>query len=479
MINNTEAEALHAFLTEGGPVSRGDLPSNLPDQFSTERTEHLNCPVTGCLDDVEVLEETDETYLIRCHSYHNSEVPKGDILCDPHFEAVLTEVARSVDLSPKHFTGDRLPQQAKLRTQEGVNIYLVYAPRDDLRVVKRVYEDAIETQSPSLLLLPRNEIMSAVEIQYLFSTRHLVQVVPVKRLSESSLLEETIRTIRAFEDFHQDILTKRFGDDVDKVREQAVRNPSYILSLLSNLRMLRKNKEIKKGDGSLLENVSEATFMHLFPTLPGRGGEDDTSKSLPDNLFYIWEEGSYESVDYEPILGIVDTKSGATANFGSEKVKGKQQDYVEAAKKYSFKNGSVAHIFLVLDFDGQQELNYYDRMKQEYEENMYMLVLTVDAFLTLFAAYLSAVFSNELRLTSGDFTRAVYPLFHQETLFKDDYENIRWTYREVGQLEEKYQRKYNERPDLLVITREAVLKHFRNLTSSDSEIEEILERYFL
>jgi hypothetical protein len=218
--------------------------------------------------------------------------------------------------------------------------------------------------------------------------------------------------------------------------------------------------------------------MHLFPTQPERGGEADSGANLPDNVFYLWEEGSYGHIDYEPILGLVDTKSGQEANFGQEKVRGKHDDYVKGARKISFKHGSVGHIFLILDIDGQQEIKFYDRMQDDYEENMYMIVLTLDALITIFSAYLSSVVSNELKLNAASFNRAIYPLFHRDTYNSEPFEHLRRVFREVGQQPEEYRMKLLERPGLMVINRDVVIEHFNTLIEGPTELEEILNRYF-
>ncbi|WP_254547384.1 hypothetical protein [Halomarina pelagica] len=472
-------DPIRSFIGHGKPVPLDDVPEALRDtQYVEERLiEPSECPTCG--DGVIIVDETDDAYEVRCHSNHFRTVAKSErIRYVPSFDRLLRDIAAELDIEVTSINDDNLPRYVIGKTSRAFTLYLVYAPRHYEDTIKEIYEDAIELGQPSILITPRNTISEIVELQFLFSVGHLVQAVPFQKIGESELLTDYLDTAEQIERLDEDVMAKRFGDDIDELRKRVKANPKYILSILSNIRMLRENGEIGPGSGELLENTAEAVFMHLFPTQPARGGEADSGENLPDNVFYIWEEGNYDFIDFEPILGLVDTKSGKDANFAKEPVSGKHDDYVKSARKLSFKHGSVAHIFVVLDIDGQQEIKFHDRMKPSYEENMYLIVLTLDALVTIFAAYLSSVVSNELKLNMANFSRAVYPLFHRDTFNSEEFQHLRRIFREVGQEPEVYQMKLLERPDLMVINDKVVMEHLRTLIEGPAEVEEILSQYF-
>lgn len=478
-MNQQLIEPLHSFIEHGKPVQLEAVPDALKStEYVEERLiEPSECPT--CEDGVIIVDETDEEYEIRCHSNHFRTIAKSDrVRYVPTFYRLLREIAAELEIEIKAVDDSNLPRYVVGETSSNLLLYLVYAPRHYEDTVKDIYEDAIERGQPSILITPKNTISDIVDLQFVFSVGHLVQAVPFQKINESELLSEYLDTAEQIEQIDENVMIKRFGDEVGDLRKRVKANPKYILSILSNIRMLRENGEIGPGSGELLENTAEAVFMHLFPTQPERGGEANSGQNLPDNVFYIWEEGSYDNVNYEPILGLVDTKSGKDANFAKETVHGKHDGYVKSARKLSFKQGSVAHIFLVLDVDGQQEIKFHDRMKSNYEDNMYMVVLTLDALVTIFAAYLSNVVSNELKLNVTSFSRAIYPLLHRATFNSEQYRHLRRVFRQVGQQPEEYQMKLLERPDLMVVNKDVVIEHFSSLIEGPAEVEDILDRYF-
>jgi len=478
-MNQTLIDPVHSFIEHGKPVPLEEVPESLKDtRYVEDRLiEPSECPT--CSDGVIIVDETEDAYEIRCHSNHFRTVEKSDrIRYVPSFDRLLRNIATELDIEVTSIDDNHLPRYVVGETSRDFVLYMVYAPRHYEDTIKDIYEDAIERGQPSILITPRNTISEIVELQFLFSVGHLVQAVPFQKIGESELLADYLDTAEQIEQLDENVMAERFGDDVDELRKRVKANPKYILSILSNIRMLRENGEIGPGSGELLENTAEAVFMHLFPTQPERGGEADSGENLPDNVFYIWEEGSYDLIDFEPILGLVDTKSGKDANFAKEPVSGKHDGYVKSARKLSFKHGSVAHIFLVLDIDGQQEIKFNDRMRSDYEENMYMVVLTLDALITVFAAYLSSVVSNELKLNAASFSKAIYPLLHRDTFNSEEFQHLRRIFREVGQTPEEYQMKLVERPDLLVINNDVVIEHLSTLIEGSAEVEDILSRYF-
>lgn len=476
-------EALQTFLAMERPVEEERVPASVDPVHSEELMQPPSmCGVNGCDSEARVLEE-DDHYLVRCYanSSHIERIDKEDrVRYRPDFETILTELATDLNLSASAYTDGALPQYGLLRTEQDIDIAVLYGPNDYERTIRDLLQQTIEQGNPCLIFTPREEISDIVELQSVYGIGYLAYAAPFEQAANGPQLHETLQTIRDVHALNQQVLTEQFGEDPNEFTVKANRNPSYILSELSQLKVLRANGEIRTGDGSRLEKIAEAAFSHLFSVKAGFGGEDTVGEVEPDNLFYIHEEGSHGTTDFEPILGIVDTKSGRSANFAQEKVEGKHERYVKRTRRYAFHSAAVAHIFVVLDVQGQQEIGFYDRMQSHYDEDMYMVVLTIDAFLALMAAYLSATLSNELSLDTGSFTRAVYPLLHRETFNASENQYLRTQTRDVGRTEEEqaaYDQAYAERPGLIVITRDVVITHLEQTISGAGEIERLLEAY--
>jgi hypothetical protein len=239
------------------------------------------------------------------------------------------------------------------------------------------------------------------------------------------------------------------------------------------MRLLRLAGELPQSSGTRLEKVAESVFSHLFVTNRGSGGEDDRGSNLPDSLFLISKNAIPEG--YESVLGIVDTKSGKDASFGSEPVEGKHDEYLNRARRESVGADLRAHIFVVLGFDGQKEFDFFDEMASNYKEGEYMIIFTDEALSMIMSAYLSHTLSNELKLVHGNFNAVIYPFFSPEQFRDADLGEI---IREVGQKPEEYRRRYQERNNLIIVTSEVVRKRIRDCCESPGDAEGLLNSYF-
>lgn len=394
---------------------------------------------------------------------------------DLHFESILESIARYIgsSISDGSIENRTMPKYLSCLTEDGLKIVLLVSPANIQRAVTEIYSDTIRENVPTLLVTAESRIDPLLELQSVFSTGSLVYTVPLQSFSyEPEYVRKPIDTLLDIHDIENKFLAHRFDDDPDRLITRVNSNPRYILSELNHMRLLRKNKELPQSSGTRLENAAEVALSQLFPALPGAGGEEDRGASVPDRLFYIPEDKDTKA---DSILGVIDTKSGDTANFGSEEAKGKHDEYLELAQRSSINADWVAHTFIVLEFDGQQELEFHQKMSEFYRDNDFMLVITADALAILLSAYLSASVSNELQLIHGDFRSATYPLFNPEK-FQDT--GLKAIERPVGQNPEKYRDEYLMRHDLVILHRGVVQRHFENCLESPKEIERIFELYF-
>lgn len=473
-------ESLDEIITieEGSTLRSGDDIPHVDELFEKDfLTEEVNPPgkCPECNANTEV-ERVDNQFLVKCDLGHIKEIPIDErTRYKPNFQHILESISELLDRNLQNYSSVNLPRFAKAHTDDGSNVFLVVSPGDLKKTVNEICLDTLSDQTPALLIIPSDDFSTVFEVQSLFSSGNLIYTVPFEELTETEMIKEQLQTMEDIRKFEDDILRDRLGDDVNPVVNRIDSNPRHILAELNHMGMMRKHGILKPGEGTRLEKVGESAFSHIFPTLAGRGGEDDVAENLPDNLFYI-PELTDDQNEYERIVGIVDTKSGEDANFSQESVTGKHDEYIRLARKQSIPSDSIAHIFLVLDIDGLQEIKFYDKMKEHYNQNEYLIVLMVDAFLSIMSAYLSTTVSGEIRLSKGDFRKSIYPLFHRDSFNEI---NLASETREVGRSQEEYDEEYLSRPDLMVITKDIVLQHLRNESEGVGDVERILEGYYM
>lgn len=440
------------------------------------------CPHSDCSASCSV-ERTDEKLQIICdldENPHEKVVPADEYrYYKIAFKPIIREIAQYANHSIEEgsFDDSTLPGYVSAQIEEDVQIVLLVSPSNYQQTAASIYLDALSADTPTLLVTPEQNIDPLLTLQSLFACGSLVFIVPFTILEEDEeYIQKPVNVMKDIQEMEQEFINKRTGEDTHPLVYRANSNPRYILTELNHMRLLRVNKEIPDHSGTRLEKVGEVAFSHLFPAYPESGGEDDRGKELPDQLFYIPPLDSGDK--YESIFGIIDSKSGDEAGFGDEEAEGKHDVYLEEAEGLNINTDNIAHVFLILEFDGQQELEFHKKIAEEYEKsdkNEYMVIITADALAMLLAAYLAASVSNELQLIYGDFRKAIYPLFHDEKFKESDLGRIE---REVGQEKEEYRDEYLQRDDLLIIHRGVIREQLNRCLESPKEIEDIFEQYF-
>lgn len=278
---------------------------------------------------------------------------------------------------------------------------------------------------------------------------------------------------RLEEDMKEDIESNTSSKLVRRVDS----NPRYILTELNHMLTLRQSGEIESWEGDRLEKVTESAFSHLFDTLQGEGGQDDNFEKVPDTVFYIGElQNNTDPEPTNPVLGIIDTKSGSPAGFSKEKIEGKQIDYVSAARRRSIPADKVAHIFVTTHISSLNDLDFHDRIQDSYASHEHMVVLTVEGLMFLMAVYLSSTLSDQVKLETNTFARAARSLFDPDEYYEvGNGEFTRETVQSTDQKE--YDDRYAAKHDLLLITPKVIKNNFMYYMKESPDIEDILDTY--
>lgn len=413
-----------------------------------------------------------QVFKVRCDEGHINEIKiEKTYKYRLDFKKILEDIINHLDMNLKHFESN-LPEYIMGETQEGYFIYLVVSPSDFKKTIDQISIEAVQLDYPSLLLVSENKTSTVLERLSFYSTGNLIYSLPFRYIKNKEKVKERLNKMNEIKKVERNFLKEQENKDEDPLVTKLNSNPRYIMTELNHIKILRESDELKGGER--LEKIAESAFSHLFPTITERGGEDDLFENLPDNLFYIPELKADSYGEYPSVLGVVDTKSGKKANFDKEKVEGKHKSYIQKARAQSINRDYIAHIFVVLDIKGHQEIKFFDKMDYNTEEE-YMIIFTVDALIAILGAYLSYKISNELKLHTGDFRKAIYPLFNKDRFIKEN--KINNITRDVGD-QEKYDKKYDKRPNLIYVDKEVVVTLFKQISTEKGKIESMLMTYF-
>lgn len=453
----------------------------LGDTFlNRELREPKRCVAQGCSATCSVRREKDE-FVVCCDLEEHPHERRLDVneyeYYSLDFQSILERVAGQLeyDLAKDTYNETELPRFVSIRTEDGLKIVLLLDLNDPTQTVTSIYTETLREDRPTLLITPDQNIEPLLEVQSLFVVGSLIYTIPLSILSEEAeYVRAPVDTLFDIKQLEREFIENRHGSDPDPVVTRVNSNPRYALSELNHMRLLRKNKELSGNDGTRLEKTAAACLAHLFPTHLGEGGEEQRGSGVPDKLFYIPAVNDEHEVKCESILGIVDSKSGDEADFGSEEARGKHDEYLDPASGESVSGDRIAHTFVILDFDGHQELEFFDKMRDFYRDQDFMLIITADAFAVLLAGYLAVNVSNELQLIYGSFREAIYPLFHPR-LFRE--QGLKSISRPVGKDDDRYRDRYQQRESLVILHRGVVKKHLQDCLKSPKEIENVFQQY--
>lgn len=360
---------------------------------------------------------------------------------------------------------------------EDAEVRIIISPHNLSEEIRNALFEISLSDKPSLVFINTDSISELLEIQSLYASGDLIHITTTAKVPSSGKLNKRMRDMCRIKSLEAEMKEDLTQNSNSEMISRVDSNPRYILTELNHMLSLRDAGEIEDWEGDRLEKVTESAFSHIFATLQGEGGQDNNFEKMPDTVFYIGElNNNTDPRAMDPILGIIDTKSGSPAGFTGEKVEGKQIDYVSAARKRSVPVEKVAHIFVTTRISSHNDLDFYDRIKDSYGENEFMVVLTVEGLMQLMAIYLSSTISDRIKLETNTFARAARSLFDPNEYYEIGNGNFT---RETVQAsdQEEYDERYSSRHGLLLITPEVVQNNFMNYIKEDPDIGNILDTF--
>lgn len=477
-MNEEVIGALDELLTlEEGSTSfeENEIPEILvgTEYIESEIRHPTRCPIIpSCREPCEC-DQDGPSIVVQCDAGHEGSISTSEYTYyDINFEAVIRSIADHIERSLVNVDTSTQPRYVSGITGDNLDIYLIISPSDYQKAINEICIATLREETPALLITPEESVTELLEIQSLFAGGNLIYTIPFTMLTAIGEIQSSLETIDEIKSLEREFIEEQ-ADTEHPVVLRVNSNPRYILTELNQMRLLRMAGEIPQSSGKRLEKIGESVFSHLFVTYPDRGGEDDRGTNLPDSIFYIADNGLPD--DCESVLGIVDTKSGEDASFRTESVEGKHDEYLRRGRRQSVAADVLAHTFVILEFDGQQELDFFDQMATRYHDGEFMVIFTAEALAMIMAAYLAHTVTNELTLVEGNFQATIYPFFNKEHFREAGLAGIT---RDVGRNQEDYNDAYIQRDNLLIVTESVVEERLKDCIDSPNEVEQILSSYY-
>lgn len=485
-------EALAEFLEDGIEGDVESTPDCLVEAGVVEGrvVEPSRCPKPDCEARTEKVWEVDEgkvAYEVACKDGCSSEVTITEVTSysfrsSPTLALIADHLGLTVTES--NWVDEDLPKYVKGTTIEGVEIYLILDPHKYADTVRDILFDAVDQQTPVVLLTPRSTADEIVNIAESYPLGSLVTPLPLELLDDSETVGDLIDSSRAALEIEELTFEKR-GLTVDELARKLSQRPRLVEAQLNYIRVLREDSKRRYTLGAQMETVCKAALMTIGCSLePEFGGTEAPGENIPDIVFQLpHQSGEEHPRELPAVLGIVDAKSGSDADFEDEDIIGKHRNYIQHAKdKPAYNSHDLTHIFIAFDIDGYNDIDWYDGIKPSYRKHTGMVVLHADALLLMVRLAQSGVLRNEVEMGLGGLDDFVRPFF-QRRLYTDEtaFPNIATMTRFDGEddltaRQEEYVKQYGRRPGLLVVTREMVRDRIDEGIDREG-IEALLKQY--
>jgi len=198
---------------------------------------------------------------------------------------------------------------------ESITVVLLTTPPKKLKDYFRILSRYIQNKKLIILIGHDKSFDAFLEIVGILPLGNLVYFVPFSLLLDKRLRSELAYWIDAnskIEDLERRIINSIQPENLRKLMVSVETNPRYLLSLLSNLKIL-KLKNIPKFD-EYFENTSSLAFRYLYGVDITFGGSKNRGVNVPDSIVFI-RDSTGPAVR---VIGIVDAKSSLNVDFRKE-----------------------------------------------------------------------------------------------------------------------------------------------------------------
>jgi hypothetical protein len=402
-------------------------------------------------------------HLLECEQGHNElEDEKDYRYYNIDFQKIANLIAGSLGLNVQDIRNN-FPDYLFCETNR-TNLVIMSVVDTGETPFLKLFRKIITEKEPCLILTTGKSIENALEIQSVFSAGNLTYIMPVEELSENTgLARDKINHMEKIKELQEDVLNDLVTGSNANLISSVETNPKHLISYLNHLRLMKEQEG--KFDWTKLEDLTSTAFSRIFVGEIDDSGGSERGLDVPDNLFVIHENGNPD------ITGIVDTKSNYKAKIDREK-SDKHLNYFERVNdSTALSPTKKCLIFVVFDIQGETDLEFYNRVKDRLEEDEYVIVLDVDALITMLEFYLSLCLSNKLKFRELDINKIFGRLLDQEHLEMN--ERLRNSQRTVkGSLDqEEFEKKMLQANDLYYLSKEFVLGELEEKIDERSDLE--------
>ena len=509
-MNRSSYDSLLAFLNAFPVVAnreKGELLSKLKPK---EITELLSMGILAeekvpptCPDGspvVDILEPEKDPqkrgkYLLRCQSGEIKELSPEEYenkstVYRVMYPALMRVILEILDV-PLDSEPDIMPGYVEI-SDESIAVVLLTKPPKKLRDYFRILSRYIKHKKLLILIGHDKSLDTFLEIVGILPLGNLVYFVPFSLLLDKRLRSDLAYWIEAnseIEDLERKIINSIQPENLRELMVSVETNPRYLLSLLSNLKIL-KLKNMPKFD-EYFENTSSLAFRYLYGVDITFGGSKNRGVKVPDSIVFI-RDPTGPAVR---VIGIVDAKSSLNVDFRKELTEkyGKYLSHILRSDIYKAAplKPDIPFIFVLFKFNLHSLIDLHGRLTRyihsrfkELEDKAYTVVVPVDTLEVLLRARLSIV------LREGDLSEFGLDKFFL-SLFTKEYLKIvkeersqevvkslrRYTTSFKGAIEDfmKFDKLYVLPPEIIITELETLANEYSSLRELVDDIKKAAE----
>jgi len=378
----------------------------------------------------------------------------------------MDAVCDQLDIGGQTSIVSKLPEYIRVSAPNDVDVCLITSSTSEEEIAEEIIQDAVQHQRVVVLLSPAETVEHIFEILGEYATA-IVRPFPLSNLAEDADIINMLTRSAAIARDREAEIQGQFDVDENDTLAELSRNPGRVGEKLFDLTTVRMTGGMSNNElADQFEETCRAAFMSLRASvLPGEGGGTDRGNNVADTTFEL-PESRYEEYSYPSLFAVVDAKSGAEARLDDEEIIRKHKRYIDRAYSYSLRAHHVAHVVVVHNLSGAEDIRWYERLKQASDRDYSVVVLKAGALYQLVSCFCTLLVEDAIGLAMADPVEVVRPFFDKRAFETEVDGDIQKMGREADLSAddlpgtyETYEEAVTGSQDLVVVTEEMVTEH--------------------
>lgn len=473
---------LSKFITDDGIFGdEQSIPELLADhdEYFDDRKRKQRCIVCG--GEIRSRLDRDGGKQVVCENGDDYFVPANKTFTYRlQLRPVLVDICETIGYENVAVETEDLPAYAYAEVDDDCRICLACDTQNYEETLDKLFVQAVKNQRVNAVLTPHGVEGKTWETASKYPLGSFAPTFPLEMLTDPKPAYELIEAARLNQDRLDHFQEQREWNsgELYKFWNQ---NPRQIQTGLQYSRVFRETTY----SGNLpdrFEDVCKAAFATMDYALDiESGGTTQRGGNVPDIEFRIPSSPWINGYD-ETVFGVVDAKSAAEADIKDEDIPNKHLSYIRQTDVPVNEGDHLAHIFVVFSLKGldANEIDWFDALEAEVGSDMEftMTVLKASALSQMVGAHLSVSQRNEMNLAMEQVSDVFRPFF-QHRLFRNFVDEEIQTMTRVDSDdptsdEQQYMDRYQNRGELIVVTKEMVDQRIRNVVEDYSMVEDQL-----